>query len=355
MRKSGLQRTLQILLFLFLVFAGLYYAKPFLVPVCFAGLFAMLFLPLSRWFESKGINKALASICCILILVIVISGVIALISYQVTDLISDLGNIEQKIKTVVTQIENTIAKTFGISRQQQEEVIQEQSKNANGLISSLVPALMGILIDFVLMLVYIFLFMYSRSHLKKFILMLVPKNDTGNTEEAINNIEKVTQQYLTGLGLMIVCLWIMYGIGFSIAGLKNAFFFAILCGILEIVPFAGNLTGNTLAVLMAITQGGGSSMVIIIIVIYALVQFIQTYLLEPLAVGANVNINPLFTIIALVIGELVWGIAGMVLAIPLLAIIKIICDHIESLHPYGFLIGSVKQKKSGLFKRGRDK
>jgi predicted PurR-regulated permease PerM len=137
----------------------------------------------------------------------------------------------------------------------------------------------------------------------------------------------------------------MYGIGFSIAGVKNAFFFAILCGLLEIIPFIGNLAGTALTLLMAVTQGGGSNIIIGILITYALVQFIQSYIIEPLVVGAEVNINPLFTIIAIVLGETVWGIPGMILAIPLVGIFKIICDNVESLKPYGFLIGEEKKKK----------
>jgi predicted PurR-regulated permease PerM len=114
------------------------------------------------------------------------------------------------------------------------------------------------------------------------------------------------------------------------------------------VPFVGNLTGNLLAVLMVVVQGGGTGMIFGVLITYATVQFFQTYILEPLVVGAEVNINPLFTIIVLVAGELVWGIPGMVLAIPLLGIVKIICDHIEPLKPYGFLIGQEKKKKQGL-------
>jgi predicted PurR-regulated permease PerM len=143
----------------------------------------------------------------------------------------------------------------------------------------------------------------------------------------------------------------MYSIGFSIVGVKYAVLFAIICGLLEIVPFVGNLVGNALAILMVIIQGGGMEMVIGVLITYLTVQFLQTYILEPLVVGAEVNINPLFTIIILVIGELVWGIPGMVLAIPLLGIVKIICDHIDSLKPYGYLIGSDKKKRTSLFRK----
>ena len=151
--------------------------------------------------------------------------------------------------------------------------------------------------------------------------------------------------------MMIACLWIMYSIGFSIVGVKYAVLFAIICGLLEIIPFIGNLTGTLLAILMVIIQGGGAGMVLGVVITYLIVQFLQTYLLEPLVVGAEVNINPLFTIIILVVGELIWGIPGMVLAIPLLGIIKIICDHIPSLKPYGYLIGSDRKKKTIFLKR----
>ena len=146
---------------------------------------------------------------------------------------------------------------------------------------------------------------------------------------------------------MIVCLWVLYSIGFSIVGVKNAFFFAILCGLLEIVPFVGNLTGSMLTALMALAQGGGAPVLIGVLITYGTVQLFQSYVLEPLVVGSNVNINPLFTIVILIVGELVWGIAGMVLAIPLLGIFKIICDHVEPLKPYGYLIGGDRKNKSG--------
>ncbi len=157
---------------------------------------------------------------------------------------------------------------------------------------------------------------------------------------------KVIQKYLTGLALMIVCLWIMYGIGFSIVGVKNAIFFAILCGLLEIVPFVGNLVGTLLTILVSMAQGGDMNLLLGIVITYGIIQFIQTYLLEPLVVGREVDINPIATIAGLVAGELLWGIPGMVLAIPVLGICKIVFDNIENLKPFGYLIGEERKRKT---------
>ncbi|HEY0677429.1 MAG TPA: AI-2E family transporter [Chitinophagaceae bacterium] len=348
MSTFPLSKAIQVLFFLFLVFAGLYFARAFLIPIAFAGLLSMLFLPLSRKMENKGMKRALATLLCILILLAAVAAIVSLLAWQVNDLAGDAEQMEQRVTQMINQFKQSINKNFGISPKRQEEILEQQASGAGGgssIVSGFFGSIMGFLVDALLVLVYIFLFMYFRRHLKTFILKLIPQADKNNAQQIIHDTQQVAQQYLSGLGMMIVGLWIMYGIGFSIVGVKNAIFFAILCGLLEIVPFVGNLTGNALTVLMAISQGGGFNMVLGIIITYAIVQFFQTYILEPLVVGAEVNINPLFTIIIIVLGEMVWGIPGMILAIPLLGIVKIICDHIESLKPYGYLIGGEPKKK----------
>ena len=352
-QTSSLQRAVYFLLFALLIVTVLYYAKPFLVPVCFAGLLAMLFLPISLWLESKNIPKGISILICLIGFLIIIIGIVWLISWQVTDLTSEASDIEGKLQKMITQVKEYIQSHFGISKKQQEEIITEQAKSNSNAFSNMGSYLMGFVVDFILMLVYIFLFMFYRDRIKRFVLRIVSSQQKKNAETIIHDVEKVSQQYITGLGLMIACLWVMYSIGFSIVGVKYAVLFAIICGLLEIIPFIGNLTGNLLAVLMVIIQGGGIGMVVGVVITYLIVQFLQTYLLEPLVVGAEVNINPLFTIIVLVVGELIWGIPGMVLAIPLLGIIKIICDHVESLKPYGYLIGSDKKKRAPIFRKNK--
>src|SRR5690606_14278910 len=111
---------------------------------------------------------------------------------------------------------------------------------------------------------------------------LVPPREKQNAQLIIRNAAQVSQQYLTGMAIMIACLWVMYGIGFSLIGVKYALFFAVLCGLLELVPFVGNLTGTALTLLFSASQGANSTTLLLIIGVYMLVQFIQTYLLEPL-------------------------------------------------------------------------
>lgn len=349
MPTNRLTKSWQVLLALFLLIAALYFTRPLLVPLCFALLFSLLFMPLCRWLEQIGCNRALAILICIVAFLAIIVGITWIITWQVSDLATDLGNIQAKLSDFLDDIKDYIARNFGISKTKQEDIIN--SGTSSTWITSLGMAFMNTFLDFVLVIVYVFMLMYYRQHFKNFLLKIIPNREGHNAQDAMDTIEKVSQHYIIGMGIMIACLWVMYGIGFSIVGLKHAIFFAVLCGLFEIVPFVGNLTGNILAVTMAITQGGGTPMVIGVLITYSSIQFIQSYLIQPVIVGGEVNINPFFSIFGLLVGSMIWGIAGMVLVLPMLAIVKIICDHIEELRPYGFLLGNPPKAQSKITKK----
>jgi len=348
--------VIQRLSLLFLVIGGLYFAKGLLIPLCIAGILATLFLPFCKWMEKKKVPKVLAVIICLLVLLITIGGVGALLTWQINELTKEFSMLSEKIVEIVNLIQRYIFTNFGITPKKQSQMLGNEELSITGIMQVLAGSFVSIFTNFVLVLAYIFLFLYFRTHIRRFILKLIPPAQQTEMSKVLTSVTYVSQQYLVGLTKMIVCLWIMYGIGFSLIGMKNALFFAILCGLLEIVPFIGNLTGTTLTVLVAIVQGAGLPLVASIIGVYMLVQLIQGWILSPIILGPQVKINAFTTILALVIGELIWGIAGIFLAIPLVAMFKIVCDHIESLKPYGFLIGEIETKKrSGLFQKLKNK
>ncbi len=359
MQPSVLQKWVNILLLFSLSIVIMYYAKPFLVPLIIGGLLALLFIPLSRWLENKGVNRGISSLVCVITFAGVISGIIALLSWQLSDMGNDLSVIQQNITKQINKIQQYLASNLGISKEQQSKFYDDQrtesGKNITGIITSFIGGFLGIATQTILVLVYMFLFIYSRLRIKNFILRIVPPKDEDDTLDVLTQTSKVVQQYLLGMGLMILSLWIMYGIGFSIIGVKYALFFAVLCGILEIVPFVGNLTGTIITVFMSLAQGADGGLIVAILITYAVVQLLQTYVLEPLVVGSQVRINPLFIIIALIAGELVWGIGGMVLAIPLVGISKIICQHVEALKPYALLMGNEAPKPTGIVLKNKRK
>lgn len=333
--------VIKVLLTLFLVFAGLYIAKDFLMPLAIGAVMATLFLPLCRWVEGMKVPKILAVLFCMLVLLAAIAGIVSLLGWQISKLINDIDLIKYQAIDTWNHIQQFIFDRFGISALRQYQVLKDEQPSITGVIQTMAGSLAYLNFNFILVLVYIFLLLYYRNHIKHFLMRLSPASQQKEMEQVVNSVAHVSQQYLVGLTKMIVCLWVMYSIGFSVLGVKNALFFAILCGLLEIIPFVGNITGTALTVLVAAAHGGSFPMLGGIVLVYAIVQFIQGWILEPLLVGPQVKINPLFTILALVIGQLVWGIPGVFLAIPITAMFKIVCDHTESLKPIGFLIGEV--------------
>ncbi|MBD1365764.1 AI-2E family transporter [Mucilaginibacter sp. ZT4R22] len=346
---TQLNQTLRILLLFVLVFGILYIGAPVFIPLTFGAVLAMLLLPVCHWLQRRGLNNGFAAGLSLVALLVLIGGLILLLEIQLSDILQDLSKIQERINQLIANLKDYVQDTFGISRREQQKMIKEQQGDgmgkAAGMVTTLLGSFAGILIDTVLVMVYTFLFIYFRAHFKSFILRVLSRQNRETAKDVLQNASTVTQQYLGGLGLMIVMLWVMYGIGFSIAGVHNAIFFAVLCGILELVPFAGNITGTSITVLMALAQSGDTRVVVGVLITYACVQLIQTYLLEPLVVGDRLNINPLFTILIIVVGEAVWGIPGMILAVPLLGIFKIVCDSSEPLKDIGYLIGPPKEKK----------
>lgn len=335
----------QILLF-FLMVVGVYYAKPLLVPICISGILATLFLPFCRWLENKKMKRGLAVSICFALFIVGVFSILSLIGWQIGSLVKDLPLLKEKIASTLADSQAYILTHVGLSFESQSELLKSEQHNLSGLITGMVSSLSSLFASIILVIAYTFLILYYRSHLFQFVIKLFKSSHREEASHVIQQITNISQQYLVGLSKIIVCLWILYGIGFSVLGVKNALLFALVCGMLEIIPFIGNITGTALTVLVAGVNGANLSLLGGIIVVYGVIQFVQGWFLEPLILGPQVKINPFFTIVALIIGNLLWGIAGIVLAIPLAAIGKIICDHVESLKPYGFLIGEVVWKKS---------
>ncbi|MBK9718135.1 MAG: AI-2E family transporter [Saprospiraceae bacterium] len=222
------------LLVLFLLIGGLYIAKAFLIPLSIAGVVATLFLPFCKWMESKKLYRGFATSICLLVILLFIGGLFFLVGWQVSALASDFVLIKQRALETSANIQDYIFNHFGITLEKQSQLLETQQANAGDIIPIMAGSMASGFINFFLTLVYIFGLLYYRAHIKKFLLMLAQPSQRDEVEKVIYRVANVSQQYLFGLSKMIVCLWIMYSIGFSILGVKKCFLF---CNTLW---FAGN-------------------------------------------------------------------------------------------------------------------
>lgn len=167
-------------------------------------------------------------------------------------------------------------------------------------------------------------------------------------------ISKVTQQYLIGVLLVIIILAVLNTTGLLIIGIKHAVFFGVLAAILNIVPYIGVLVGSLFPIIMALLTKDSIWSAVAVAGVFAFNQFLENNFLTPNITGSQVKINPLAAIMALIVGGMIWGVAGMILFIPFIGIAKILFDNIQSLKPLGYLIGeddNGEKEKDGFFKR----
>jgi predicted PurR-regulated permease PerM len=152
-------------------------------------------------------------------------------------------------------------------------------------------------------------------------------------------IQNVVKNYIMGLLLVMAIIAALNTVGLLILRIEYAFFFGALAALLNIIPYLGIIIGSILPIMMALLTKDSIWYAVGVAGVFTAVQFLEGNFITPHIVGSKVSVNPLAAIIALIIGGILWGPAGMILSIPFTAITKVILDNIEPLEPFGFLLG----------------
>lgn len=340
--KDIFHRFNQYLFFFGLIVVVMYFGKAFLVPIVFAALFAMLMAPVCRKLDGWGFNRAMSSLVCVLILVLVIVGVALIISTQISTFAENMSQIQSKAKELLDQAQSFIEQKIGMSPQQQEKIVKEQTQNPNqqgpGLAAQILTAITSTLTGLVLSLVITFLMIYNKEQFETFFVKLYADEDTDKVKNIVNQITQVSQKYLTGRAMSVLIIAVMYTVGLLIIGVKNAALLAGIAALLTVIPYVGTVLGGLFPVVMALLTADVQTALLAGLVMLV-IQTIDNYFIEPKVVGGEVNLNALWSILSILAGGMIWGVAGMIVFLPLFGIIKIVCDHVAPLKPIGYLLG----------------
>lgn len=344
---SGLRRLNQFLLLLVLVFVIMHYAQGFLIPVAISALFAMMLVPICRWLEGKGVRRALAAIACVLVTLFVILGLVYVLINEVIALTSDVSVIGQRLNLLLESTYNFILDYFNYPIDKQREYFQKQisglgessARYVGGLFMSVVGGLANVLI----ITTYTILFLLYRTRIKRFVLMMVVRyggrQDLDEAKTVVEKITGVASSYLSGVFLVVLILSVIYTLGLTIIGVENALFFGLLAALINVIPYIGSVGGAIIVVIYTLITRDTLTVPIVVAIFFTVIQQIDSYFLTPKITGSMVQLSPLFTIMALLLGAMVWGLAGMIMFIPFMGVLKVIFDHVEELKPYGYLIG----------------
>lgn len=347
--KEIFLRLNQYLFFIILAIVILYFGKTILIPVALAALLAMLMAPVARYLEKKNFNRSLSSLCCTLILLLVMVGIVAVVASQFAAFREDVPKIKKKANTFVASMHGFIETKLGIDEKRQKEIAKEQASAASakggGMVGKIVGGITTTVGTLLLTLVYTFLMLYNREQFENFFLKLYKDEDRKKVREIVGEIATVSQKYLTGRVMSICIIAAMYSVGLSLVGIKNAILLAGVAALMTLIPYLGTVLGGLIPVLMALATEDSIQPALWAGGVLVFIQTMDNYFIEPNIVGGEVNLNALTSIFAVIAGGLLWGPAGMILFLPFAAIVKIICDRVEELKPIGYLVGEEERQQ----------
>lgn len=338
-----LPKVVYILLLIIGTVVILYYGKSFLVPLAFGSLFAMLFTPVKHWLMDHGIPRIGAILLCLLSLLLIFGLFFVVILWQGHTLAQDWPQVQEEITKKGDQLEDWAIQNIGIVSEERIQKIKENFGNQKQSYIDWIKGSMGSVLDaFVqglLAVVYMVFLMLVSRRLHDFILRIVPDKEDDKAEFLMESARDQVSSYFFGRLILVGILAVLYAVGFSIFGLKYAIPIGLLAGVVTFIPYIGNIIGGGMALLIALATGGDSTVLFGVLGTMTLVQVMENYVLEPWIVGSEVSLNPFFTFVSIIAFSLIWGIAGTILAIPIVAILKTIFDHVDPLEPFGFVMG----------------
>jgi predicted PurR-regulated permease PerM len=351
--KLSIDKIWKILLTIILLFYGLFYGSSVIIPLLFSFFLAIIFDPLVIFFEKRGIIRGISIAITLLLVFLVFSGAIYYVSFQAKSLILDLPDLVNKFKSFIDKINKQLESLGGFSYQEQVEFIKQNTdkllSSGSALFSNALTTTSNILTFITLVPIYIFFMLLYKGNFKKFIVNLDKKKQDNNLLEMALESKAMVHSYIAGLLIVITIVAVLNTVGLLILGLKYAVFMGILSAVLTVIPYIGIFIGGLLPVLVALLTKDSLLYPLGVVIVVGTVQFLEGNFITPNVVGSKVNVNPLAAIIALIIGAKLWGIVGMILAIPLTGITKIIFSHYDRLKPYAVLLQTEDDGKSSSF------
>ncbi len=334
-------------------------AKAILLPLTFAVLFAFMLKPLVHFFERYIKIDFLSIILSFLTVLIPVTGILLVFSIQVAEVFQGLPTIGDELKEGVDKVMSYLyikgRETGLMDRSQINSSINDLIDGTVGFVQTGLSSTPGIVLNLFLTILYTYFFLYYRTGIKNFFIAQFRIDAQEEVTFTLQKIQSVAQKYLFGLGLVMLIMGTLNSIGLFFIGIERPILWGFLAALLTIIPYAGTIIGGLLPFLYAVATAGTVWQPIAVIIYYSVIQGIEGNLITPKVVGDSVSINPMAAVIALIVGGYLWGVAGVILALPIIAIIRIICGEVDWLKPFALLMSSQLYDKENKFSNSLNK
>lgn len=336
-----------VLLSLSILVAFFCVAQNILIPFLLALLFAILLRPVTSFFNRKlKLPHVIAIMISVVLFMLVIVGIIFFVTWKMSDIAEDWDKIKINLNIHYHHIQRWVKQEFNISYVQQEKYVQQASKNSIGgsdMLGNTMSTFTDILLSLILVPVYTFLFLLYRNLFLKFLSKLF-KHHRDKLKDILCQIKISIQSYLVGILIEVGIVSTLTSIGFFIIGIHYPVLLGVITGVLNLIPYIGILVAGGLSIIATLTSSTDLHLVLGVVIVNIVVQFIDNNVLVPFIVSSKVKINALVSIISIIVGGAIGGVAGMFLALPITAILKVIFDRVDGFEPWGFLLGDQMPK-----------
>lgn len=310
-----------------------------LIPLAFSVLIAILLNPLCNRLLRARVPKVLSILLTLLAAFFLLGGLLYFLSTQIIQFGEMLPQLKGKLAQLLTDLQQYVEHTFGVSIQRQTQLLKEAATGNKALVGQTISSAVGMFGLLFLMPVYVFLLLYYKTLILNFLFEVFARKDSQSVAEILQETKSAIQTYIVGLLIEASIVAVLNAAALMILGVPYGILLGIMGALLNMVPYIGGLIAIILPVLMATVTKDGYGTQLGIVAAYAVIQFIDNNILIPRVVSSKVQINALVSIIVVLLGGALWGVAGMFMAILFVAILKIIFDRIDALKPWGKLLG----------------
>lgn len=328
-----------ILFGLMLLVFALFTLKGIIAPIAFALIIAILLNPLVGKLQRKGIKRILAIVISLMLAFIIVGGILYFISSQIMKFGDNLPQLKLKFNEHLIQLQNWIAAKFNVPVVKQQQTISDALNGSKSFFGSALGGFLGTLGVIFLVPVYSFLLLFYKKLIVNFFHELFAEENSQKVSDVLTETKTAIQSYMVGLMLEALVVAVLNTTALLILGVEYAILLGVLGAFLNMLPYIGGLIAILLPIIIASVTRDGFTTQLLIFGAYILIQFIDNHFLIPFLVSSRVKINAFFSVVVVLLGGALWGVAGMFLSIPFLAILKIIFDRLPDLKPWGKLFG----------------
>lgn len=338
-----------VLVSLVIIVYGLHALEGLLIPLVFAILFSVLLFPLVQRLENWHIPRILAILLCLILALALLTGLFYAVSVQISSFAEVVPQFVKRGNEYINSIRTFADERLNIDRQRQIAEIRKYFNQAlaegGTILTSTLLATTSILTNLFLVLLFAFFFLLYRDFFRSFFYKTFKDVHRTKIDRVMAGIYQVVKDYLAGLVLVIIIIGTLMTVGLLILGVDYAIFFGFFGACLVLIPYFGISLGSVLPAAYTLVTQDNPLKALGVIGVFLFVQALEGNFITPYIVGSKVSINPLAAIIVLILWENIWGLPGLVLALPLTAILKVIFDSVDALKPYGFVIGEAEKPR----------